>query len=394
MRAFRVRLPSGRAYWTVIDDDLAVVPAVDGFLQHLRLGRDLAESTTKAYAGALALYLVWCQRTGRDWKAADRLGSFITWLQHMPSRSTTSSVLPGPGSPVVRGARRVNFVLTAVREFLKHGVTMGTAGAEVLTRLYEIHDGRHLPAEVRGEGSGLRYYAKARHRLHEPEQAVKAATDTEIVALLAACRSARDRFIVLALARTGLRRGELTGLRLEDLHFVVDATHLGCPVPGAHLHVRWRDNPNRAAAKSRRSRAVPVDHLLVQAYDLYCLERDCCPAAADCDFVLVNLFRAPLGAPMRPGALNEVFAGLSRRASLERPVHPHQLRHSFGTNLTAAGGSLDEAQELLGHAQPSSTGIYLHPSYARLRAAVDRVAAPSQAQASRQAEGDGDDGSG
>src|SRR6185437_1303081 len=54
-------------------------------------------------------------------------------------------------------------------------------------------------------------------------------------------------------------------------------------------------------AKSRRSRAVPVDDLVVLAYDTYVFERDGCRQARDCDFVLVNLFHPPLGAPMRPG---------------------------------------------------------------------------------------------
>ena len=67
------------------------------------------------------------------------------------------------------------------------------------------------------------------------------ATDVEVLGLLGACRSARDRLIVLQMARAGLRRGEAVGLRREDLHFVVDATGLGCPVQGAHLHVVRRD---------------------------------------------------------------------------------------------------------------------------------------------------------
>jgi integrase/recombinase XerD len=76
---------------------------------------------------------------------------------------------------------------------------------------------------------------------------------------------------------------------------------------------------------------------------------------------------------MRPGRLNELLAELSRRAGLERIIHPHQLRHSFGTGLMEAGGTLDEAQVLLGHASITSTQVYLHPSQARLRAAVERV---------------------
>ena len=60
MRAFPVRLPSGIRYWTVIDDDLRPVPVADAYLRHMRFGRDDAESTTKSYAGAVALYVTWC----------------------------------------------------------------------------------------------------------------------------------------------------------------------------------------------------------------------------------------------------------------------------------------------------------------------------------------------
>ena len=49
MRAFMVRLPSGVRYWTVLDEELAVVPAADSFLRQVRFGRDGAESTTRAY---------------------------------------------------------------------------------------------------------------------------------------------------------------------------------------------------------------------------------------------------------------------------------------------------------------------------------------------------------
>ena len=78
MRAFPVRMPSGVQYWTVIDSDLRVVPAADAYLRHLRFGRDAADSTTKAYAGAVVLYLSWCAATGQDWRlAVERLPSFV-----------------------------------------------------------------------------------------------------------------------------------------------------------------------------------------------------------------------------------------------------------------------------------------------------------------------------
>ena len=78
-----VRLPSGVRYWTVLDEDLAVVPVADSFLRQVRFGRDGAESTTKAYAGGVALFLRWCARSGRSWEAgAGQLGLFMTWLAH------------------------------------------------------------------------------------------------------------------------------------------------------------------------------------------------------------------------------------------------------------------------------------------------------------------------
>ena len=131
MRAFPVRLPSGIRYWTVIDDDLRPVPVADAYLRHVRFGRDDAESTTKSYAGAVALYLTWCVVARLDWRsAADRLGSFILWLRHTPShdgRPGASVVLAGPGADEVRGPRRINAVLTAVRGFLAFAVDQGEA---------------------------------------------------------------------------------------------------------------------------------------------------------------------------------------------------------------------------------------------------------------------------
>ena len=61
---------------------------------------------------------------------------------------------------------------------------------------------------------------------------------------------------------------------------------------------------------------------------------------------------------------------------MDRAVTPHQLRHTFGSNVADAGGSADEIQDLMGDGSLSSTQVYLHPDPARLRAAVDRVPSP------------------
>src|SRR6266702_1086850 len=218
-----------------------------------------------------------------------------------PSGEHDRGLRPVAGAvPGLVRPRRVNAVLAAVREFFKHAVAVKLADKSVLEALFDLVEDYDLPAEIRGDRPGLGLRSRPRHKLSEPARVVDAASDEEVLALLKACRNARDRFIVLALWRVGNRRGELTGLRLEDMHFVPDATRLGCRVRGEHLHVHRRANPNGATAKSRRSRAVPADWFVVQAHDQYMLERGACPQARHCDFLLVNLFREPLGAPMRP----------------------------------------------------------------------------------------------
>lgn len=397
MRAFPVRLPSGQRYWTVLDADLQVVGVADGFLRHQRFGRDGAESTTKAYAHAIALFLRWCARTGRGWQGGvEQFGLFMVWLaQAGPAASGDEAaevadtgstvVLAGPGAAPARCPSRINGVLTAVRGMVVHAVAAGQAPAGLVPLLYEVADDRDLPDAARGEDGRMAWRMRARHRLSEPETPVDRASDAEIVALLRACRSARDRLIVLVMARAGLRRGELCGLRRGDVHLLADSRPLGCEVARAHLHVvRRDDNPNRAWAKSRRQRAVPLDFLTVQAFDTYEFERMRVAAAADSDFVFVNLFRAPIGAPLRPDAVGELLVAASRRAGLDPVIRPHQLRHAFASNVADSGGGIDVVADLLGHASVSSSQVYSHPDPSRLRAAVDAVPGPrEQAGAAR-----------
>src|ERR1019366_806025 len=254
VRAFMVRLPSGAGYWTVLDEDLAVVAAADAFLRQVRFGRDGAESTTKAYAGAIALFLRWGARTGRDWQGGGgELGLFMTWLLHAGPQVSGAgafpgaAVLTGPGSAPARSARRVNGILAAVRGMIVHAVTAGTAAGPLVRLLFEVADDVDLPAGARAEDGSTGWRVRPRHRLHEPERPVDRAGDGGIVAVLGGCCSARDRLIVLLMARAGLRRGEVLGLRRSDVHLLADSRELGCDVARAHLHVvRRDDNPNWA----------------------------------------------------------------------------------------------------------------------------------------------------
>src|SRR5258708_15454101 len=102
------------------------------------------------------------------------------------------------------------------------------------------------------------------------------------------------------------------------------------------------------------------------------------PRAVGSDFVLVNLFRGPVGAPMRPRTIGDLLAAASRRAGLATAVTPHQLRHAFGSSAADAGCGIDVVADLLGHASVSSSQVYVHPDPGRLRAAVDAVPSPRE----------------
>ena len=81
----------------MLDDELRVVPEADAFLRHVRFGRDGSELTTKAYAGGIALFFRWCERTGRPWHAGvEHLGLFMTWLRHAGPDGSPGQVLAGP----------------------------------------------------------------------------------------------------------------------------------------------------------------------------------------------------------------------------------------------------------------------------------------------------------
>jgi integrase len=278
----------------------------------------------------------------------------------------------------VRGARRINGILVAVRGFLAHAVTEREAPGWVLEQLYQLGDSRDLPLQAQSEDGRLRYRLQAQHRLPEAEPEVDRASDEEIVAMFRACHSARDRLLVLLLSRVGLRRGQAAGLRRSDVHLLMDSAALGCRVEGAHLHVVRRQNPNQAWSKSRRPVVLPVDFLVVQAFDQYALERHERLGAAGSDLVLVNLFREPLGSPVTPDAIGETVASLARRAGLDRKIAPHMMRHAMASNVADAGGTLDEIQMLLGQKHPDSARPYLHPAASRLRAAIDRVPSPRE----------------
>jgi integrase/recombinase XerD len=373
-RAIRAR---GSTDWVVIDEDFALHREAVGYLESLR-ALDRSVNTQRAYAGRIALYLSYCSLSEVDWAGPRlwQLRDFLWWLTDTPLPAKGS----GPAALRFRSRGTANAVLTTMCEFLRFGAAVGWVAEAVAASLTEPRILGHLPAGFDpGEDGQFRRIRARRLKFTVAVEGYEWLTADQVDRLVAGTRRARDRFLVMLLACTGMRIGEALGLHREDLHLLSNSASLGCAVAGPHVHVRRRENPNGALAKSRFSRSIPVEEPLVDVYADYLHERGAVPEADLCDMVFVNLFRAPLGRAMRYAVAKEMFDRLAMRAGFV--ARPHMLRHGAATRWVRAGVDRDVVQQLLGHASASSMDPYLHASDQDKREAVERVAAGRQVHA-------------
>jgi integrase/recombinase XerD len=370
----------GRVGWTVVDDRYVEHERAAVWLRVLVDAQDRSVGTARAYAGRLALYLTWAASAGIDPVApgVDKMAVFARWLERTPSRKhrpgrerrrAAQSAVAVLGS--ARSAATVEGILAAVVEFVRFGASRGWCEPAVAERLASRTEPRFAPRGWdRGERSGRAAVNRRVVRRRRVERPPETLTAIQVGALVDACSNTRDRFIVEALYATGLRVSELCGLRLADLHLVPSAAHLGCRVTGAHLHVvRRQDNENGALAKSVWPRVLPVTKALVACHDLYRFDRDAVAAAAESDYLLVNLYRAPMGRALSPDGVERLFVRLSARVGFR--ARPHMLRHSFASEVALATKDPALVKELLGHASIASAGVYMHARWDDMRAAVE-----------------------
>jgi integrase len=151
-----------------------------------------------------------------------------------------------------------------------------------------------------------------------------------------------DRLIFLAAVMTGMRRGEAVALRWQDVDW------------NARV-IRVRQNFTRGefgTPKSRRSsRAVPLAYRLADELQKHYATT---PYAGELDLVFAH---PATGNVLDPSKLRKRFQSCARRAGV-RPVRFHDLRHTFGTQMAAAGAPLRAVQEWMGHSDHRTTLIY------------------------------------
>jgi hypothetical protein len=210
----------GGAYWSVVDaGTYETVTAADRFLQYVRFGRGRAESTTRKYAEAIALYRSYCVIRCADWTEPD-IAAFQIWLRVAPSlRRPATSNSHFDGSTPVRGDNHINLISYAVCEMFRFAAAEGLWSSDRLGVLFETAQVRTRAADRRQASVSL-ITLRRRHRLR-PELSRRRDAPVDVVkALIGACQNSRDVFMLTVLATTGLRRGEVLGLRLSDIHLL------------------------------------------------------------------------------------------------------------------------------------------------------------------------------
>jgi integrase/recombinase XerC len=165
---------------------------------------------------------------------------------------------------------------------------------------------------------------------------------------------ARDRCITELLYGCGLRIGELVGLDVR-----------------ASSQARGWIDPQAAEAhvlgKGEKRRSVPVGSKALQALESWLVARS---QWAEPD-AGVALFINPRGGRLTPQHIRVRLKQRSFKAGLATPVHPHMLRHSFASHVLQSSGDLRAVQELLGHANITTTQVYTRLDFQHLAKVYD-----------------------
>jgi tyrosine recombinase XerC len=301
--------------------DPAARSAISAFVAHLRDERGLSPNTVAAYRNDLSQFFVFAAAAGRPSPSDADPMLLRRYLAHLHARGLAAASLQ----------RKVATLRSCFRYLRRRGLVATDPAA-----LLDAPKGeRRLPVVLK------------------PRQ---------VEALLAAPRTAdavglRDRAVLELLYATGMRVGELSGLKLADLDLAARTV--------------------RVMGKGGKERQVPFG----------------APAAAALSAYLDGgrslMLPAP-GADAAPGAVDALF--LNRRArpltardarallaryrvgtDVPKGTSPHTLRHSFATHLLEGGADLREVQELLGHAALTTTQTYTHVSKERLRRVYEQA---------------------
>jgi len=155
----------------------------------------------------------------------------------------------------------------------------------------------------------------------------------------------RDRAMIELLYASGLRISELANARLENFNF--------------------DERVVRVTGKGNKTRLVPVGRKACDAMAAYLsTERPKLVKRRSGS----EIFLSERGTKLTTARIWQIVKKHAQRAGLDKNIYPHLLRHSFATHLLGNGADLRIIQEMLGHADISTTQVYTHVDQQRLKA--------------------------
>lgn len=165
---------------------------------------------------------------------------------------------------------------------------------------------------------------------------------------------ARDRLILELLYGCGIRNAELVGIDLKD--------------------IQWANEAILVRGKGRKERLVPIGDAAAQAMRAYLPERGEKLAAMKKDSAALLLNARGRGnGRLTTRSVGRIVKGMALAQGLPAEVHPHTLRHAFGTHMLEEGADLRAIQELLGHERLSTTQRYTQLTVGQMEAVYDRT---------------------
>ncbi|MDX1978937.1 MAG: tyrosine recombinase XerC [Bryobacteraceae bacterium] len=250
---------------------------------------------------------------------------------------------PGGASPEVQSMDPL-----AIREYLGHLYHRKLAPVSMRRKLAAV---RSLFRFLHKNGVVRRNPAKLIRTPKAPQKLPKVPTEEQTNALIdgvapEGLNAVRDLAVLELLYGCGLRVSELVGLNLADIDFTE----------------RWL----RVRGKGRKERQVPYGAKAAAAMDRYLPERH---ASAGEE----ALFVGQQGQRLSDRTVRRTVKWYATALLGDSSLHPHTLRHAFATHLLSDGADLRAIQELLGHAQLSTTQKYTQVSLRDLMAVYDKA---------------------
>lgn len=297
---------------------------VEGFCRSLGTERGLSPHTVRGYRIDVEDYLRWARRCGADPLAAThrQMRRYLGELdQARYARST------------------INRRLSSLRAFFRWLVQQGVVEADPASVLQGPRQTRRLPrvigpaemARILSVHSGAGIDGRNRDR-----------TPSDV----------RDQALLEFLYACGARVSEASGLLAADVDF--------------------QQKQAKVMGKGSKERVVPLHDLAVASMAEY---------AASARPVLLDGSQSPYffvgakGGRYSTGSIRKMFKRTLAEAGVDAVYSPHDMRHTFATDLLNGGADLRSVQEMLGHSSLSTTQIYTHVSAARLKEA-HRLAHP------------------